>query len=117
MTPYAKALELYRGDTRRFTDELELHFLHGYVVATPEAFAMARPIRADWDDPARVADISQVEPLASANCWFIWLLAGDLLAVVRWLPVELPLIGFSRQGSEPLFRCWRTYLTKLEQGR
>lgn len=108
-TPYAQALALYQGDTRRFTDELEQHFLFGYVVATPDAFAMARPVLSTWE-PSRIADITEVEPLETADAWFIWLLAGKLAVAVRWLPVELPLIGFSRRGKAGKFVASRRLL-------
>ena len=104
-TPYAQALALYQGDTRRFTDELEQHFLFGYVVATPDAFAMARPVLSTWE-PARIADITEVEPLETADAWYIWLLAGKLAVAVRWLPVELPLIGLAQRGSPARFVVW-----------
>jgi hypothetical protein len=105
VTPYAQALALYRGDTRRFTDELEQHFLFGYVVATPDAFAMARPVLSTWE-PSRIADITEVEPLETADAWYIWLLAGKLSVAARWLPVELPLIGLAQRGSAARFVAW-----------
>lgn len=104
-TPYAQALALYQGDTRRFTDELEQHFLFGYVVATPDAFAMARPVLSTWE-PSRIADITEVEPLETADAWYIWLMAGKLAVAARWLPVELPLIGLAQRGSAARFVAW-----------
>lgn len=114
MTPYQQALALYKGDTRRFTDELEQHFLFGYVVATPEAFAMARPICSDWT-AGEIRDIQRVEPLETADTWFIWLLAGKLDVAVRWLPQPLPFIGFARRGSLCRFVAWER-LQRLAQG-
>ena len=105
VTPYAQALALYKGDSNRFLDELEQHFAHGYVVATPEAFAMARPVLSTWE-PSRIADIAKVEPLETADAWYIWLLAGKLSVAARWLPVELPLIGLAQRGSAARFVAW-----------
>ena len=114
MTPYAKALDLYKGDSTRFLDELEQHFEHGYVVATPEAFAMARPVRSDWDT-AKFRDISQVAPLDEADAWFIWLLAGRLEVAVRWLPRPLPFLGYSRRGSLCRFVAWERLQRLVER--
>ena len=105
MTPYEQALSLYKGDNARFLDELEQHLQYAYVVATPEAFAMARPIRSDWT-AGEIRDIRQVEPLETADTWFIWLLAGKLDVAVRWLPQPLPFIGFARRGSLCRFVAW-----------
>jgi hypothetical protein len=116
VTPYAQALALYQGDTRRFTDELEQHFLFGYVVATPDAFAMARPVLSTWE-PSRIADIAEVEPLMTADAWYIWLLAGKLSVAVRWLPVELPLIGTARRGSPARFVAWEQFKRLAGSGK
>lgn len=85
-----------------FEADLEAHFRRGYVVTTPQAFAMARPVRRDWT-PERLRNASEVEPLETADCWFIWALAGDLSVAARWLPCELPWLGFARRGKAAKF--------------
>lgn len=111
MTPYTQALALYQGDTWRFTDDLEQHFLFGYVVATPEAFAMARPVRSDWTAD-KIRTPFEAEPLETADCWFIWVLAGKLDVAMRWLPCELPLLGFARRGKPAKFVEWSRFKAK-----
>ena len=85
-----------------FEADLEAHFRHGYVVTTPQAFAMARPVCRDWR-PVELCDPFKVEPLETADCWFIWCLAGDLSVAARWLPCELPWLGFARRGKAVKF--------------
>lgn len=112
-TPHELALELYRKDPgMSFADDLAAHFARGYVVATPKAFAMARPVRRDWTAD-RIANPWAVEPLESADCWFIWLLTGDLQAAARWLPCRLPWIGFARRGGKAKFVAAERLLKKV----
>ena len=80
MTPFDQVLHLYEeSPTMDFEADLEAHFRHGCVVTTPQVFAMARPVRRDWT-PERLRNPFEVEPLETADCWFIWCLAGDLRA-------------------------------------
>ncbi len=106
MTPFDHVVQLYAEHPGMdFEADLEAHFRHGYVVATPDAFAMARPVLSTWE-PSRIADITEVEPLETADAWYIWLLAGKLAVAARWLPVELPLIGLAQRGSPARFVAW-----------
>ena len=102
MTPFEQALKLYGYGTTDFEHDLAAHIVSGYVVCTPEAIAFARPVRRDWT-PDRFRDISDVEPLESADCWFIWLLCGKLEVAARWLPCPLPWLGFARRGKAVKF--------------
>ena len=99
MTPFDHVVQLYAEHPGMdFEADLEAHFRHGYVVATPEAFAMARLVRRDWT-PERLNNPFHAEPAATADCWFIWVLAGDLTVAARWLPFDLPWNGFARRGK------------------
>ena len=112
MTPIDHIAALYRGrPDMSFDDDLAAHFLRGYVISTPEAFAMGRPVRREWT-PEKLADPLHVEPLESADCWFIWALAGDLRAAVRWLPRELTWFGFSQRGGPARFLKAKKVLAK-----
>ena len=103
MTPFAEVSKLYAAHPEMdFELDLEAHFDCGYVVSTPEAFAMARPVRKDWS-AAKLRNQFLVEPLETADCWFIWCLAGDLSIAARWLPCELPWLGFARRGKAAKF--------------
>ena len=103
MTPFAKVSKLYAVHPEMsFELDLEAHFDCGYVVSTPEVFAMARPVRKDWS-AAKLRNQFLTVPLETADCWFIWCLAGDLSVAARWLPCELPWLGFARRGKAAKF--------------
>jgi len=103
MTPIDQVCRLYRlHPSMSFDQDLAAHFERGYVVSTPHAFAMARPVRRDWT-PGRIGNPWDVEPLETADCWFMWALAGDLAVAARWIPCELPWLGFARRGKPARF--------------
>jgi len=103
MTPIEQVRRLYRlRPDMSFEDDLKAHCERGYVVSTPQAFGMARPVRRDWT-PGRLNNPWDVEPLESADCWFLWVLAGDLAVAARWLPCELHWLGFARRGKPARF--------------
>lgn len=103
MTPIEEVRRLYRlRPDMSIEQDLAAHFERGYVVSTPQAFGMARPVRKDWP-ASRLANPFDVEPLESADCWFLWALAGDLSVAARWLPCELPWLGFARRGKAARF--------------
>lgn len=104
MTPYDQARAVYDSEpcARTFEEDLQLHFRHGYVVSTPECFAMARPVWRHWPyehlaNPALVA--------ANGDCWWIWLLAGDLRTALSWLPDSREWIGYERVNVPRFFQC------------
>lgn len=112
MTPIDSIRRLYRlNPGMSFENDLKAHFERGYVVSTPQAFAMARPVRRDWK-PGKIGNPWDVEPLEFADCWFIWALAGDLAVAARWLPRELPWLGFARRGKAARFSKASALLNK-----
>lgn len=112
MTPIEQVRRLYRlHPGMSFEQNLAAHFERGYVVSTPQAFGMARPVRRDWE-PGRLNDPWDVEPLESADCWFLWVLAGDLSVAARWLPQALPWLGFARRGKAARFAKASNLLNK-----
>ena len=103
MTPFDHIQRLYASrPDMDFGVDLEAHFAVGYVVTTPQVFAMGRPVRKDWTRE-RLANPFESEPLETADCWFLWALAGDLSIAVHWLPCELPWLGFARHGKPAKF--------------
>ena len=113
MTPYEQAKDLYstRPDMSLEWD-MKLHAAHGYVFAGPEFFAMLRPVRKSWE-PDSLANIRTVEPLQTADCWFVWLLCGSLKEAVKHLPYALPWVGFSQRGQPARFIELEKALAKL----
>ncbi len=102
-TPFDLAAAVYDRETcaRTFEADLYWHCLRGYVVSTPEAFAMVRLVKRDWPlewlrDPSRTASP------AESDCWWIWLLAGDMDAASRWLPFSKKWLAFEK-GNHPRF--------------
>lgn len=103
MSPYQQAQAIYEREqsAQSFAADLELHLRHGYVVSTPQAFAMARPVWSGW----ATADL--LNPYVSdpkGDCWWIWCLAGDLGIVVRWLPWPTEWLGFERRNVPRLVK-------------
>lgn len=98
----ARVVRFYQE--KRFERPLERdlaeHLHHGYVLATPEVFAMGRPVR--HDAPEReLLDIRRT--FEDPDCWFVWaaaVSAGHTLAeLLARLPFWLPMITFHRIKS------------------
>lgn len=106
MKPSDQMWKLYNSDPRKGCEEaqwdIEMHMAYGYLISTPKFIAMARPVRKDWPHE-RIADIRQTEPRETADCWFIWLLCGNMKEAVKHLPYSLPWIGFARRGKPARF--------------
>ena len=101
MTPWQKALDLYAitGNNDTLGADVWLHFQHGYVVATPEAFAMVRPVWSHWER-SKLDDVTQTDP--EGDCWYIWCLTGSLAVAASWLPCPKKWLAFARRGSPRL---------------
>lgn len=82
-------------------------------MATPEFFAMIRPVRQDWE-PQYLADLSCTQEAETADCWFVWLLCGSLKEAVKHLPYPLKWVGFSQRGQPARFIELEKALAKIE---
>jgi hypothetical protein len=85
MTPYLAAAAVYEREpcARSFEHDLFLHLMHGYVISTPEVFAMVRPVRSSWGlELLRTPS----ETDSAGDCWWVWLAAGDVRKLFDWLP-------------------------------
>lgn len=83
-----------------WASDLAAHLCRGYVVSTPEYFVMLR----------RVSSTAEREQLldpwvawsdAESDCWFVWLMAGDIARAVRDLEPALgrkKWLAFQRRG-------------------
>lgn len=102
--------ELYGGDKTAFTDDLEAYLLRGYVVSTPDVFAMARPVCRGW--PLEwIADVTR-EP-ENPDTWFIWQATGNLQLAIKLFPFPLTFIGAGRRGR-PVFHRMNRFLSLTE---
>jgi hypothetical protein len=93
MSPVRLAKRLL-GDS--WLDDLEGHLLHGYVISTPSAFLMGRPVPYGAD----VIDAWEQWDLEECNAWFVWMGVGDPQALLDLMPVPLPWIGWCRIGRD-----------------
>ena len=117
ITPLQQALDLYAAHPEmNMMDDLTSHIAFGgHVFATPSCIAMVRPVRKDWE-PKYLADLSCIQEAETADCWFIWLAAGDLAAAAEAL---LSLAGpqkwlaFQRDGP-PHFWRFQSVITWLK---
>lgn len=98
INPIAKARAVYDREAcaRSFEEDLEAHLLHGWVISTPDMFIMGRPVLKTA--PAHILD--PWWPFGDeADCWHVWLAAGDLRAMWAHLPFPLPWISFERDNA------------------
>jgi hypothetical protein len=108
MTPFERAARFY-SDQDRLTEVVEAHFLHGYVISTPEIFVVARRVVSLWPDEM-LADIRRVDP--DGDCWHVELFAGDMEAVLAAMPFPLPFVSFHRRD-----RSAKVYPLERVRGR
>ena len=107
MLPVEQAAAVYEQEpcARSFREDLEAHFLNGYVISTPEYFVMGRAVRRDWprEDILNPFHISTDPRLP--DCWMVWLAAGSILGAFHQMPYNLPWIAFERDN---VLRFWPT---------
>lgn len=95
MTPVEIA-KTVRPETFRY--ELEAHLLGGFVLSTPAAFLMGRPIRRDAPHKLQSDPWHTFAP-EECDCWMVWLAAGDLSAIWRMVPYPLPWLAWARRDG------------------
>jgi len=107
MSPYTTAWSTWHSQGRPVIswEELIAHFFcFGVVISTPDAFILARPMRADDSDTEHLR-LSRLQSPPDADCWNVWLAAGrltTLLALHDQRP--LPWISFCRRGEDRIRR-------------
>lgn len=79
-----------------------LHFRHGAIVSTPDAFIMARLVNVDAPDEVH---FSPFQSRPDGNCWMIWIAAGNLDALLElWKSHPTEWISYTRRDSTRLRR-------------
>lgn len=101
-TPFERAQLVYKHEPclRSFPEDLSLHLHFGWVISTPTVFLMGRPVRHDAHysqiiDPSHTFD--------DPDCWFVYLCAGRLRDVFRFLPWPLPFVCWERNNNLRVF--------------
>jgi hypothetical protein len=77
MKPVELAAQVYSREpcARSFVEDLELHFLHGYVFNTPDWFMMARPV---WSRaPFELIIDPSFNEFAVLDTWHVYLFSGS----------------------------------------
>lgn len=105
MTPYELARKVYESEpcARLFEEDLVAHFHSGTVISTPEIFMMFRPVCSGWKEED-ILDPWLSCPEEVADCWHIWMTAGDVAQARDYIPFPLPLASFERKNVLRLVR-------------
>lgn len=103
MTPFQEAAEHWNRLRTPISDTfggiVEKHAMRGgYVLATPHFFMLGRPVRSVWTT-RQLATIDLVAHPSRADCWYVYLAAGDLREMVKAIPYPLPFVAFHRNRS------------------
>lgn len=96
-SPFERIDELHRKfpQERDFAWYLNWFSKHGFVYSNPYFFLMGRPVQRD-SPVAALADCTHLFDHATADCWFVHGMAGDLSAAIGAMPWPLPWIAFRR---------------------
>ena len=97
MTPVEKCKAVYEKEPceRSFTEDLEAHLLHGYVVSNPLFFAMGRPVDRD---ASHELIVNPWHTFKLANCWHLYLFSGALRDAFNAAPFDLPWCSYEREN-------------------
>lgn len=100
MSPYEQAAQVYLRErcARSFTEDVELHLMHGFVHSTPAYFIMGRPVirtAPAW----QIVDPAHTFARADCDTWMVYLAAGDLGRAWDVLPWPLPWLAFERKNE------------------
>lgn len=86
-----------------FDQVVESHAVGGVILATPSVFVMARRIVHSWSDEQICHPQITASP-EEADCWHVWLLAGDFREAVERLDRSFPFVSWHRRGKLKVHR-------------
>jgi len=111
MKPVERVAALYlAGGLRSFTEDLELHLLHGYVTSTPTLFMMGRAVDVYASDHLlRDPSVSFDHP----NGWLMHAYAGDIRLAASCAPYPLEFCAYHRKGSLRIYPFKRFFLKSM----
>lgn len=98
MAPIDLARHVYRSEpcARTFEQDLAWHLDNGFVFARPDFFVMGRPVNRHASPSLIVGQYRF--PSATADCWHVYLMAGNVARAWGMLPWELPWVSFERSN-------------------
>lgn len=99
MTPIERAARIYEQEpcARTFGEDLEAHFTTGYVISTPDLFVMGRAV-SRGATREQILDPWVAFPEGMTDAWMVYLFAGDLSQVLRYLPGPKEWVAFERKN-------------------
>jgi hypothetical protein len=115
MTTQQQIADLYARypQPRSFSEEVEAHAWHGFVLNLPDLVMLARPVDI-FDPKERWRDPHHIWTREQQNCWFITLYCGvSQNNPCNYAPYRLPYVAWSRRNrplriyetSKLLTRC------------
>lgn len=98
--PFVEAARVYDREpcARSFTEDLEAHLRHGWVISTPDLFLMARKISVAWSRDV-VLNPYQTAHDNAADAWHVWLAAGNWRSAFAQAPHPLPWVVIERKNK------------------
>ena len=107
MSPYKQAKEMYLKaglSLKDFNNDIHLYAQSGYLYASPDCFALARPVSTEWrEDVIKLIELentlSDNDLTKSLNCWYIAHVIGELSSLLNHIPYDLPFIAMERRGK------------------
>lgn len=105
MSPYEIAREVYEREpcARSFGEDFYRHLYNAYVISTPDLFVMFRPVSSEATDE-EIVDSGVLFDPDQADCWHVYLAAGDLSRLIEHVPFPLPYISFERKNNLRRYR-------------
>lgn len=100
MSPYAQtaedwAIRLREKPLRWYEEE---HKLKGFVFCTPDFYIMGRPVKRDAP-PEQILDVTHQFFPPACDCWYVFLMCGDVRKAWSILPYELPWLCWQRDND------------------
>ena len=74
------------------------HKSRGFVFATPDFYVMGRPVR-KYAPLEQILDVTHRFDPATCDCWYVFLLTGDVRKAWSILPYELPWMCWVRDND------------------
>ena len=101
MSILVKAKEIFeKCGHQDFTKDLSVYIALGYVFITPDTLLIMKPVnRYDKTHPNQQWDVE------NPNAWYVHAVIGELKKLAKFLPFDLPFIGYER-GVKKHYLKW-----------